>query len=195
MASGTTVSCLGPKCPSYFCAAPNLPWRLHEAGRLTKPALFLCDRDELREQAYDKLTKAFPKGSVRLVKNERGKNAARNAKIQIATYQTLGLDDDEDGYDSFLKEHYPENAFSIIVIDECHRSAWGRWSEVLKRNPEAIHLGLTATPRQLRDSKHQTVEDVQITANNLNYFGEPVYEYTLIQAQEDATWPRAKSSS
>jgi type I restriction enzyme R subunit len=56
---------------------------------------------------------------------------------------------------------------------------------VLKRNPEAIHLGLTATPRQLRDSKDQTPEDVQITANNLNYFGEPVYEYTLIQAQED----------
>jgi type I restriction enzyme R subunit len=37
----------------------------------------------------------------------------------------------------------------------------------------------------LRDSKHQTDEDVQITANNINYFGEPVYEYTLIQAQED----------
>jgi type I site-specific restriction endonuclease len=69
-----------------------LLWRLHEAGRLTKPALFLCDRDELREQAYDKLARAFPKGSVRLVKNERGENAARNAKIQIATYQTLGLD-------------------------------------------------------------------------------------------------------
>jgi type I restriction enzyme, R subunit len=165
--------------------AANLLWRLHEAGRLTKPALFLCDRDELREQAYDKLARAFPKGSVRLVKNERGENAARNAKIQIATYQTLGLDDEEDGYASFLKEHYPPNAFSVIVIDECHRSAWGRWSEVLKCNPEAIHIGLTATPRQLRDSKHQTHEDVEITANNLNYFGEPVYEYTLIEAQED----------
>ncbi len=165
--------------------AANLLWRLHEAGRLTKPALFLCDRDELREQAYDKLSRAFPKGSVRLVKNERGENAARNAKVHIATYQTLGLDDEDDGYASFLKEHYPENAFSVIVIDECHRSAWGRWSEVLKRNPEAIHIGLTATPRQLRNSKHLTEEDVQITANNLNYFGEPVYEYTLIEAQED----------
>ena len=165
--------------------AANLLWRMHEAGRLTKPALFLCDRDELREQAYDKLAKAFPKGSVRLVKNERGENAARNAKIHIATYQTLGLDDEEDGYASFLMEHYPENSFSVIVIDECHRSAWGRWSEVLKRNPEAIQLGLTATPRQLRDSTHQTHEDIEITANNLDYFGEPVYEYTLIQAQED----------
>ena len=165
--------------------AANLLWRMHEAGRLTKPALFLCDRDELREQAYDKIAKAFPKGSVRLVKAERGENAAKNAKVHIATYQTLGLDDDEESYASFLTQHYPENSFSVIIIDECHRSAWGRWSEVLKRNPQAIHLGLTATPRQLRESNHQTDEDADITANNLAYFGEPVYEYTLIQAQED----------
>lgn len=165
--------------------AANLLWRLHEAGRLVKPALFLCDRDELREQAYGKLSKAFPKGSVRIVKTEKGDNAARNAKIHIATYQTLGLDNEDDGCASFLTEHYPENAFSVIIIDECHRSAWGRWSEVLRRNPEAIQIGLTATPRQLRESKQQTPDDAVITANNVGYFGEPVYEYTLIQAQED----------
>jgi type I restriction enzyme, R subunit len=56
---------------------------------------------------------------------------------------------------------------------------------VLKRNPNAIHIGLTATPRQLKESKKATAEDKQITANNHTYFGEPVYEYTLIQAQED----------
>ncbi len=105
--------------------AANLLWRLHEAGRLTKPALFLCDRDELRQQAYNKLSKAFPKGSVRIVQTEKGENAARNAKIHIATYQTLGLDSEDEGYASFLSEHYSENAFSIIIIDECHRSAWG----------------------------------------------------------------------
>lgn len=169
--------------------AANLLWRLHEAGRLAKPALFLCDRDELREQAWQKLSKAFPKGSVRIVRTESGRNAAQNAKVHIATYQTLGLDDEgQEGTSvsaSFLTEHYPENAFSVIVIDECHRSAWGRWSTVLKRNPAAIHIGLTATPRQLRESKRQTADDADITANNLSYFGEPVYEYTLIQAQED----------
>lgn len=165
--------------------AANLLWRMHEAGRLTKPALFLCDRDELRGQAYDKIAKAFPKGTVRIVKTERGQNAAKNAKVHIATYQTLGLDDDDDGYASFLTQHYPPDSFSVIIIDECHRSAWGRWSEVLKRNPSAIQIGLTATPRQLREDQCQTVEDAAITRDNLNYFGEPVYEYTLIQAQED----------
>ncbi|WP_201090821.1 DEAD/DEAH box helicase family protein [Thiocystis minor] len=106
-------------------------------------------------------------------------------KTIIATnYQTLGLDDD-DGFASFLSEHDGDNAFSVIIIDECHRSAWGRWSEALRRNPDAIHIGLTATPRQLHEAKNAPAEDRDITANNRRYFGEPVYEYTLIQAQED----------
>ena len=163
--------------------ATNLLWRMSQAGQLPKPALFLCDRDELREQAYAKLKAAFG-DNVRIVRTEKGSNAAANARIHIATYQTLGLDD-EDGFASFLSEHYGEDGFSVIIIDECHRSAWGRWSEVLKRNPNAIHIGLTATPRKLEESKHASAEDQEITANNRQYFGEPVYEYTLIQAQED----------
>ena len=179
--------------------AANLLYRLHEAGRLQKPALFLCDRDELREQAYEKLSKAMPKGSVRMVASSRGANAAANAKVHIATYQTLGLDEEEsdDTYESFLSRHYSDNFFSVIIIDECHRSAWGRWSEVLRRNPEAIQIGLTATPRKLAEPKSpknaetrakvvaQIKTDDDITANNLKHFGEPVYEYGLIQAQDD----------
>ena len=189
--------------------AANLLWRLHEAGRLPKPALFLCDRDELREQAYMKLKNVFG-DNARIVKTEKGENAAKNARVHIATYQTLGLDDDDKDFASFLSEHYGTDAFSVIIIDECHRSAWGRWSEVLKRNNNAIHIGLTATPRQLRESKNVerkalpatdakaltdnastaspgqiTEDDAAITANNHKYFGDPVYEYTLIEAQHD----------
>lgn len=131
---------------------------------------------------------------MRIVQTERGPrgqtlNAARNAKIHIATYQTLGLDSEEEQIASFLTEHYPANAFSVIVIDECHRSAWGRWSEVLRRNPGAIQIGLTATPRKLaapkRQRKAQADADDEITAHNIRHFGEPVYEYGLIQAQQD----------
>jgi type I restriction enzyme, R subunit len=167
--------------------ATNLLWRMSQAGQLPKPALFLCDRDELREQAYTKLKAAFG-DNARIVRTEKGSNSAQNARIHIATYQTLGLDDDDEGFASFLSEHYGEDAFSVIIIDECHRSAWGRWSEVLKRNPNAIHIGLTATPRKLEESKLISAEakqDQDITANNRQYFGEPVYEYALIQAQED----------
>lgn len=163
--------------------AGNLLWRLHEAGQLAKPALFLCDRDELRGQAYTKFRSIFGE-NVRIVETTKGENAARNARIHIATYQTLGLDDVDDGFASFLTEHYGNDAFSVIIIDECHRSAWGKWSEVLRRNPSAIQIGLTATPRQVR-ANEQSEEDAEITANNIAYFGEPVYEYTLIQAQDD----------
>jgi type I restriction enzyme R subunit len=113
--------------------AGNLLWRLHEAERLPKPALFLCDRDELREQTYTRLKAVFG-DNASIVKTERGENSAKNARIHIATYQTLGLDDDDANFASFLSEHYPEDAFSVIIIDECHRSAWGKWSEVLRRN-------------------------------------------------------------
>ena len=170
--------------------ATNLLWRMSQAGQLPKPALFLCDRDELREQAYSKLKAAFG-DNARIVETRQGSNAAQNARIHIATYQTLGLDDanlGDGGFASFLTEHYGEDAFSVIIIDECHRSAWGRWSEVLRRNPNAIHIGLTATPRKLQEPKKpsaETKQDQDITANNRKYFGEPVYEYTLIQAQED----------
>jgi len=162
--------------------ATNLLWRLSQAGQLPKPALFLCDRDELREQAYTKLKAAFG-DNARIVKTEKGGNAAANARIHIATYHTLGID--EEGDASFLTEHYGQDAFSVIIIDECHRSAWGKWSEVLRRNPDAIHIGLTATPRKLEQSDKTSKEEQEITANNRQYFGEPVYEYTLIQAQED----------
>lgn len=164
--------------------AANLLWRMQQAGRLAKPALFICDRDELRGQAYAKLRAVFG-DNARIVETKSGENAAKNARIHIATYQTLGLDDEQAEFASFLSEHYGEDAFSVIIIDECHRSAWGRWSEVLKRNPRAIHVGLTATPRQLRNSNAATTEDSEITANNVQYFGDPVYEYTLIEAQDD----------
>lgn len=73
------------------------------------------------------------------------------------------------------------NHFSHILIDECHRSAWGTWSEVLIRNPDAFQVGLTATSRKLTG----THEDLQISADNVRHFGEPVYEYSLAQGIED----------
>ncbi len=89
--------------------ATNLLWRMEKAGQLAKPALFLCDRDELRTQAYNKLFAAFG-NNVRVVETKQGDNAARNARIHIATYQTLGLDDEDEGFASFLSEHYTEDA-------------------------------------------------------------------------------------
>lgn len=161
--------------------AVHLLKRIGDAGHL-KRVLFVCDRTELRDQALTSFQNIF--GNEAQVVTS--KNARKNARILIATYQTLDVETDEEAANFFIK-HYPENYFSHIFIDECHRSAWGKWSIVLTRNPGAIHVGLTATPRQL-ETKADTPEaqaDAEITANNIAYFGEPVYEYDMSQGIKD----------
>jgi type I restriction enzyme R subunit len=113
-------------------------------------------------------------------------NPQKNARILVATYQTLDVDQ-EDSDANFLLANYPIDYFSHIVIDECHRSAWGKWSLVLTRNPSAIQVGLTATPRRLdfKEDSKEVRNDAQITADNIKWFGEPVYEYDMAQGIED----------
>ncbi|MDP9363139.1 MAG: DEAD/DEAH box helicase family protein [Chloroflexota bacterium] len=161
--------------------AVNLLRRIAEAGQLRR-ALFVCDRDELRNQASAAFQAVFGSDAASVA---RGK-PEKNARVLIATYQTLDVDSD-DGDATFLTTHYPEDYFSHIVIDECHRSAWGKWSEVLRRNPSAVQIGLTATPRriELGERTKETVEDERIAADNIEHFGEPVYEYDMAQGIED----------
>ncbi len=169
--------------------AVHLLKRIADAGQL-KRALFLCDRDELRTQAHAAFANAFGSDAAIVSRDADGKNAARNARVHVATYQTLGVENEDDDA-SFLTEHYPENHFSHVIIDECHRSAWNKWSQVLRRNPDAVHVGLTATPRKITATGGDTAEDRKITANNLEYFGEPTYEYGIGQGMEDgylAAW-------
>lgn len=172
--------------------AVHLLKRVSDAGQLTR-ALFVCDRDELRTQALNKFQEVFGSDAAEVRPDGNDGNQAKNARIHIATYQTLGVDKDGDA--SFLSTHYPPGYFSHVVIDECHRSAWGKWAQVLTRNPDAVQVGLTATPRKLKvkkkteelddETRAKLAESEQITADNLKYFGEPVYEYDMAQAMED----------
>jgi type I restriction enzyme R subunit len=102
--------------------ACHLLKRIADAGQL-KRALFLCDRDELRTQGLKAMQGVFGADAAEVYEEDGGRNHAKNARVHIATYQTLGIDR-EDGDPSFLFSHYPETYFSHIVIDECHRSAW-----------------------------------------------------------------------
>jgi len=161
--------------------AVNLLRRIADAGQLRR-ALFVCDRDELRLQGAAAFQNVFGADATTV---SAGK-PQKNARILIATYQTLDVDTD-DADANFLMTHYPPDYFSHIVIDECHRSAWGKWSQVLTRNPNAVEVGLTATPRQI-DFSEKTKEaeaDAEINADNIRYFGEPIYEYDMSQGIED----------
>jgi type I restriction enzyme, R subunit len=172
-------------CAGKTFIAVNLLKRIADAGdfgqgKLTR-ALFVCDRDELRKQAAGAFQNLF--GSDAVI--EKGK-PQKNARILIATYQTLDVASDVDSA-NFLLANYPENYFSHIIIDECHRSAWGKWSQILDRNPDAIQIGLTATPRQIALSRPtpEALADARIAADNYRHFGEPVYEYDMAQGIED----------
>ncbi len=160
---------------------------LADAGQLRR-ALFVCDRRELRLQALGALHAEFGADAAAATTN----NPEKNARVLVATYQTLGVDSEGDvqADASFLTRHYPKDYFSHIVIDECHRSAWNRWSVVLTRNANAVQVGLTATPRSFDygDSPPEGLQDSEdrgVTRDNFEYFGEPLYEYSLAQAMAD----------
>ncbi len=161
--------------------AVHLLKRIADAGQLRR-ALFVCDRDELRNQGLGAFQAVFGSEAAAV----SGSNPQKNARVLIATYQTLDIASDEAGA-NFLVKHYPEDYFSHIVIDECHRSAWGEWSIVLERNPNAVQIGLTATPRQIevRESSAEAVADERLRADNIRHFGEPVYEYGMAQGIDD----------
>ncbi|MBM4432115.1 MAG: restriction endonuclease subunit R, partial [Chloroflexi bacterium] len=167
--------------------AVNLLKRIADAGQLRR-ALFVCDRDELRAQGLAAFQNVFGNDAAAV----SGNDPQKNARILVATYQTLNVDR-EDADASFLLTHYPEDYFSHIVIDECHRSAWGKWSQVLKRNPAAVQVGLTATPRRLKlprlgktaYARTAAQQDARLIADNIRWFGKPAYEYTMAQGIED----------
>lgn len=165
--------------------AVNLLKRIADAGQLRR-ALFICDRDELRSQGLAAFQAVFGGEAAEVGKGPGGLNTAKNARIHVATYQTLDVESDEADA-NFLLTHYPKDHFSHIVIDECHRSAWGKWSQVLTQNPGAVQIGLTATPRSIEigNTTKEQKADLRILADNLKHFGDPVYSYDLSQGIED----------
>ena len=169
----------------------NLIRRLAEAGKM-KRALFLCDRVALRDQALAEFRKEFGDEAA-IVEEAQNRNVAKNARVHIATYQTLGADSN-DRLATYRRFYPNSDHFSHIVIDECHRSAWHKWCIPLEKNPNAAHIGLTATPREFKEpvsarrskkSFAYFLRDQGITAHNLKYFGDPVYEYFIDDGVKD----------
>src|SRR5712691_381187 len=97
--------------------AVNLLKRIADAGQLRR-ALFVCDRDELRSQGLAALHSVFGSDASEVYEKPDGMNNAKNARVHVATYQTLNVDA-EDATAGFLAKHYPPDYFSHIVIDEC----------------------------------------------------------------------------
>lgn len=130
--------------------------------------LFLADRDILLTQAKNNAFAAFGDARRRI---QRIANTAFD--MYFALYQALDVGEKEEE----LYKSYPSDFFDYIIIDECHRGSsteGGEWRNILDYFKDAVHIGMTATPRHDDDNK-----------DTYDYFGAPVYSYSLRQGIED----------
>lgn len=142
-------------------------WRLWKA-RIKKRILFLADRKNLISQTFTNDFAPF-KDSMTWVKKSNFDTAH---EIYLALYQGLSGDEDTE---SLFRQFSPK-FFDLIVVDECHRGsakADSEWRKILEYFSQATQIGLTATPK----------EDNEVS--NIDYFGEPIYTYSLKRGIED----------
>lgn len=141
--------------------------RLWKSGA-KKRILFLADRNALIDQTKRGDFKHF-KDKMTVIKNRK---IDKSYEVYLALYQGLsGSDEDANAYKKFSKDF-----FDLIVIDECHRGSAkedSAWREILNYFNKATHIGLTATPKETKD------------VSNIEYFGEPIYIYSLKQGIDD----------
>ncbi|MEK6476027.1 DEAD/DEAH box helicase family protein [Catalinimonas sp. 4WD22] len=143
-------------------------WKLWKSKRI-KRVLFLADRNILVDQARTGDFRPFGSDIMTKVQN---REVDKSYQVYYALYQSLTGNEE---YKNIFNQFSPD-FFDIIVVDECHRGsakAESAWREVLTYFNTAIHLGLTATPKETKDT------------SNIHYFGEPVYTYSLKQGIED----------
>jgi len=141
--------------------------RLWKAGA-KKRILFLADRNVLIDQARRGDFKPF-KDKMTVVKNRQ---VDKSYEIYLSLYQGLSSSDE----DKNIYKQFSRGFFDLIIIDECHRGSAkedSAWREILTYFDSATHIGLTATPRETKD------------ISNIEYFGEPIYTYSLKQGIDD----------
>jgi len=137
-------------------------------AKAKKRILFLADRNALIGQAKRGDFKHF-KGKMTVVEKRQ---IDKSYEIYLALYQGLtGSEIDDNVYKQFTPDF-----FDLIVIDECHRGSAkedSAWREILTYFKNATHIGLTATPKETKET------------SNTEYFGDPVYTYSLKQGIDD----------
>lgn len=164
----------------------QLVWKLIFGNVLrNNRILFLTDRNSLQDQAYRAFA-GFPQSDrVSIDKDSVRKGSHLVGKMFFANYQTLC----EEYNGKPIYAHYAPDYFDLVIIDECHRSAFGDWFSVLDHFSSAYQLGLTATPRELELS-HRPLTPEEIRRDTYHYFtgdinGKPAFTYSLKQAIED----------
>jgi len=142
-------------------------WRLWKSKQ-KKRILFLADRNILVDQTKNNDFKPFGQAMTKVT----NRTVDPSYEIYLSLYQAVtGSEDEQNIYKQFSPDF-----FDLVVIDECHRgsaSVDSAWRQILDYFSAATHIGLTATPKETKE------------VSNIDYFGEPVYTYSLKQGIED----------
>ena len=142
-------------------------WRLWKSGT-KKRILFLVDRNILADQTKTNDFKPFGTAMTKIT----NRTVDKSFEIYLCLYQAVtGTEEDQNIYTQFSPDF-----FDLIVIDECHRGSAAdnaAWRKVLEYFSSATQIGLTATPKETKD------------VSNIEYFGDPIYTYSLRQGISD----------
>jgi type I restriction enzyme, R subunit len=142
-------------------------WRLWKS-KTKKRILFLADRNILVDQTMTNDFKPFGSAMTKIQKRQ----ADKSYEIYLSLYQAVtGTEEEQKIYKQFSRDF-----FDLIVIDECHRGSAAddsAWRQILEYFASATQVGLTATPKETRE------------VSNIDYFGKPIYTYSLRQGIDD----------
>ena len=142
-------------------------WRLWKSGT-KKRILFLVDRNILADQTKTNDFKPFGTAMTKI----SNRTVDKSFEIYLCLYQAVtGTEEDQNIYTQFSPDF-----FDLIVIDECHRGSAAddaAWRKVLEYFSSATQIGLTATPKETKE------------ISNIEYFGDPIYTYSLRQGISD----------
>ncbi len=142
-------------------------WRLWKSGA-KKRILFLVDRNILADQTKTNDFKPFGTAMTKIT----NRTVDKAFEIYLCLYQAVtGTEEERNIYKQFSPDF-----FDLVVVDECHRGSAAddaAWRQVLEYFSSATQIGLTATPKETKE------------ISNIEYFGEPIYTYSLRQGIAD----------
>lgn len=145
----------------------QIVYKLFKSGAKRR-ILYLADRNILVDQTIIGDFKPLLKNINKIEK----RTADKSREIQFALYQSLtGETEDKKVFKKYSKDY-----FDLIIVDECHRGSAkddSAWREILDHFDSAAKVGLTATPKETKD------------VSNIDYFGDPIFTYSLKQGIED----------
>ena len=149
----------------------QIVYRLLQSG-MKRKILYLADRnilvDQSIQQDFAPLEKVIHK--INVAKDD--KSTITSHQVYFSLYQQLVGDDDK----TYFDELFTPDFFDLIIVDECHRGSAkeeSRWRLILDYFESATQIGMTATPKETK------------YISNINYFGDPIYSYSLKEGIED----------